>query len=168
FRSSFGSGGRDTARSHQEWSGALAVFWRGSLDDQELRRQANETIGRGLYLVELSTGARVRGTVREGVVRLDGEVVPGWPDGEVLGVMSFVPTEPLDDGWYVLVADLREWMAMGPPVPTRLDDENNPVEDDMMFVRIRIGSEPTWYMSGVSCSTRRQGIGRPGATPGSC
>lgn len=60
------------------------MFWGGSLEDPELTRQVNDTIGRGLYLVELSTGAPVRGTVREGVVRLDGEVVPGWPDGEVL------------------------------------------------------------------------------------
>lgn len=115
FRSSFASGARDTDRSHEEWSGALAVFWGGSLEDPELTRQVNDTIGRGLYLVELSTGAPVRGTVREGVVRLDGEVVPGWPDGEVLGVMSFVPTQPLDDGWYVLVADLREgWRRARP------------------------------------------------------
>lgn len=159
FRSDFGSGGDDSS-GPDEWRGALAVAWIGSLGhDLELPRRATEIIGRGVYLVELASGEQVPGEVREGVVRLDGEVVPGWPDGGIsaLGVVSFVPSEPLDDGWYVLVADLREWMAMEPSVPTHLDDTYGLVEDDVIFARIRVGSAPVWYLSGIDCGTRPRG-----------
>ncbi len=122
----------------------------------ELGRRAIEVIGRGLYLVEVSSGAAVPGEVREGVVRMDGAVVPGWPDGDVVGVVSFVPDEPLEEGWYVLVADLREWMTSNARV-TRLDGAIGFVEDDMVFARFRIGSEPTWFRTQVHCDTRQLG-----------
>ena len=157
FRSSFGNGQSDT-HGPAEWHGALAVSWTGSFGgDRELERRAIDVIGSGVYLADLSSSTRVPGEVREGVVRLDGEVVPGWPNGDVMGVVSFVPSEPLEDGWYVLVADLREWIAMGTQVATGEDAAASPVEDHVMFVRVRMGAGPVWYQSGVNCGTRPRG-----------
>lgn len=160
FRSSFGTDALDT-QGPPEWRGALALYWVGQLDLEMAGRAVNE-ISRGLHLVDLSTGTRVSGEARAGLVRADGELVAGWPDSvNALGMLSFVPSEPLNDGWYVLVADLREWMSVAPF--TRMDESATVIEDGMMFVRVRIGSEPTWYQSVVRCDTRPLGRDDRGA-----
>ena len=154
FRTDFAAGGED-ANGPPEWRGTLAVVWSGSLgSDRELMREATRMIGDGLYLVELASGEPVAGDVVDGVVRVDGEVVEGYPDGGslALGAVSFVPAAPLPEGWYVLVADLRAWSRSG--VPTTPAATESQVEDEMMFARFRIGSAPVWYASGADCGQR--------------
>lgn len=65
----------------------------------------------GLALFRLEDGSEVPGRQVAGVVKTDGTVLlppDMWSQG-----WSFLPNAPLDDGWYVLVTDVRRYLPYG-------------------------------------------------------
>jgi hypothetical protein len=114
-------------------------------DDDEAFAAALDS---GTWLVALSTGQRVGGGVRRGYIDLDG-VVHSYP----FHVYSFVPEEPLEEGWYVLAIERASVAEFGPLTWGRAPNE----EGGVQFYRFHLGSRPTWTHAWLTCGEHTPG-----------
>lgn len=90
-----------------------------------------------LRLVELTTEREVAGEMRVGYVDVRGEPrsPPGYEGGSAI---SFVPSNELTEGWYVLVADLRG-------IGRELYPIGGVLEGELLYARVHVGPRPTWH-----------------------
>jgi len=128
---------------------ALVVYWDGDVDEAA-SLHPDEYLPGALSLVSIATGRRVEGSVLPGIHRHNGEAFVG-PDGAIADAVSFVPAEPLEDGWYVLAADLADWHLISPDGVTYTGGAY--LEEGKMYARVRVGAGPTWYMSYLGCGS---------------
>lgn len=128
----------------------LAVYWDGEVDE-DASLHPDEYLPGALSLVSIATGRRVEGSVLPGVHRHNGEAFVS-PDGAIADAFSFVPAEPLEDGWYVLALDLTDWRLISPDGVT-FGGYGTYVEEGKMYARVHVGARPTWYMSYVGCGS---------------
>ena len=110
-------------------------------------RPAEEAIASGARLVRLADGASVPMSVRSGLYDVQGRAVPG---ASTTG-WSFVPDEPLEDGWHLLRVDLAGLIALGQNVGYQ---EFSPRDGDVLYSRFRVDSAQEWVNTEVRCERR--------------
>jgi hypothetical protein len=67
-----------------------------------------------------------------------------------------VPRVPLEEGWYVLRADLSAVLALEPPDPVI----EGPRRGSVLHARVYVGSRPMWYSMTVHCGVHEGVSGR--------
>lgn len=108
---------------------------------------AEEAIASGASLIRLADGASVPMSVRSGLYDVQGRAVPG---ASTTG-WSFVPDEPLEDGWHLLRVDLAGLIALGQNVGYQ---EFSPRDGDVLYSRFRVDSAEEWVNTEVRCERR--------------
>lgn len=111
----------------------------------EERRGVLSALEDGISLIRVRDGASVPVRVQEGCVDVNGTVRSLQPTDAVF--RSLVPSEPLEDGWYVFRADLSLLRATG--LPFSVERSHYPVTgqevvEDILYARVRWGSAASW------------------------
>jgi hypothetical protein len=133
----------------------LGLRWDGGLNHEDATAvAAHLTVG--IRVVDLSTELLVPGVVRDGFLTIDGtaahtgEPETGWGTG-----FSFVPDAEMNEGWYVLTADVA---ALRDHHLTSFG-RHLFVDNDQVFIRVYIGSQVVWTRTLVTCFP---GVEEPG------
>ncbi len=111
----------------------------------------------GIRLIRLDTGQRVEGEVRLGWYDWRGmEPEPPLSLSSTVGdtAFSFVPTRELTEGWYVLSVDLAGWRPLLDTLQIEVEGVRGFANGDRVFVRLHVGSLPTWWATDVWCDPR--------------
>jgi len=125
----------------------FGLRWGGGLNHEDATAVAAH-LTEGIRVVDLSTGLLVPGVVRDGFLTVDGtaaytgEPETGWGTG-----FSFVPDAEMNDGWYVLTADVA---ALRDHHLTSFG-RHLFVDNDQVFIRVYIGSQVVWNRTLVTC-----------------